>query len=151
MAQDAPTESQVPSLSPSRKQGVLLELAKKRLASVDAKSDGKDDGDEALREEALKYIQKECLNLPDVEFLKLLSKIEAVLKRKDVEIGLIRNESKSALSEISDELSLLPVSNFDPNVPNPEAVADYLANRMFIRDGSDEFLSKLKKNPKCAA
>lgn len=118
---------------------------------MDAKSDGKDDGDEALRQEALKYIQKECLNLPDFEFLKLLSKIETVLKRRDVEMGLIRDESKSALSEISDELSLLPVSNFDPNVQNPEAVADYLANSMFIRDGSDAFLSKLKKNPKCAA
>ncbi len=128
-----------------------MELAKKRLAAVDAKADGKSDGDEALREEALKYIQKECLNLPDAEFLKLLSKIETVLKRKDAEMGLVRNESKTALKEISDELSLLPVSNFDTDVANPEAVAEYLADCMFIRDGSDAFLDKLKKNPKCAA
>lgn len=128
-----------------------MELAKKRLAAVDVKSDGKTDGDEALREEALKYIRKECLSLPDAEFLKLLSKIEAVLKRKDSEMGLVRNESKNALKEISDELSLLPVSNFETGVANPDAVADYLADCMFIRDGADAFLDKLKKNPKCAA
>ncbi|MFB0964331.1 MAG: hypothetical protein QMC36_01280, partial [Patescibacteria group bacterium] len=41
--------------------------------------------------------------------------------------------------------------NFDPNVPNPEAVADYVAESMFIRDGSDAFIDNLKKNPECAA
>ena len=85
MAQDVPSE-QIPSDSPSRKQGVLLEMARKRLAAVDVRADGKDDGDEALRQEALKYIQKECLSLPDSEFIRLLSKIEGALRRKDAEI-----------------------------------------------------------------
>lgn len=150
MTQDAPSESQVPSPSPSRKQGVLLELAKKRLASVDAKSDGKDDGDEELRQEALKFIDKECLSLPDEEFMKLLLKIENVLKRKDTEIGTVRNESKTALKEISDELSLLPVSNFDPNVKNPAEVAEYLRTAMFTIDARNAFMDKVDANPECS-
>lgn len=146
--------SREPSIESQRSSPVgpgasLLERARERLASVDAKSDGKDDGDEELRQEALKFIAKECLNLPDGEFMKLLSKIENALKRKDAEAGMIRDESKSALKEISDELSLLPLSNFEIGVANPRNVAEYLSNAVSTMDKMERFERALRKNPEC--
>lgn len=101
MTQDRRPDSLIGKDSPNQRSGSLLELAKKRLASVDARSDGNEDGDETLRQEALKYISKECLSLPDAEFLKLLSKIEEVLRKKGADIGNVRSESQEALKEIS--------------------------------------------------
>lgn len=150
MSSEPSADKQRQSPAPSESGPSLFELAKKRLAAVDAKSDGKNDGDEALRQEALTFIQKECLSLPDAEFMKLLSKIEAALKRKDVEIGTIQTESQKALKEISDELSLLPLSNFDPRVENPEKVADYLRTAMITIDGRNSFMDQLDSNPECA-
>lgn len=150
MAPEPSADKQRSSPSPNETGESLFEQAKKRLAAVDAKSDGKADGDEELRQEALRFIQKECLSLPDAEFMKLLSKIEAALKRKDAEIGTIQNESQNALKEISNELSLLPLSNFDPRVKNPEEVAEYLRTATFTIDGSNAFMDLLEANSECA-
>lgn len=148
MAKDSPSEK-IQNESPTGKQGTLLELAKKRLAAVDVRTDGKDDGDEELRQEALKYIQKECLGLPDFEFMKLLTKIEDALKRKDAEMSSVRTESQTALKEVSRELALLPFSNFDPQVKNPKEVAEYLAKSVSTTDKMNEFWTALRKNSEC--
>lgn len=95
-------------------QSAHFELAKARISAIDAKSDGSTSGDEELREEALKFIRKECLSLPDREFMALLSKIEDALRRRDAEISNVLDESQAALQEVSQELSILPYSNFEP-------------------------------------
>ena len=150
MASETTAENKSTPLAPEHSGSQTYERAKKRLAAVDAKSDGSPDGDEELRQEALRFIEKECLSLPDDEFMRLLEKIEAVLKRKDAEIGSVIVESKSALREISEELSLKPLANFDPNVSNPSRIADYVANAMLTVERTKAFTEMVESNADCA-
>lgn len=81
--------------------------------------------------------------------MALLSKIEDALRRKDAEISTVRERSQVALKEISEELSLLPLSNFDTGVANPRSVAEYLSNAVSTTDKMDGFEKALRRNPEC--
>lgn len=80
------------------------------LGKVDVKSDGVEEGDARYRNEALKFIDKECLRLPDPVFKRLVEQIVEVLKRKDVEIGSVVKESKDALDALRSDAKAVPDS-----------------------------------------
>lgn len=104
---NTPNEALSTSTHSARKDAEVISAAKEKLRSAsaeingtDVKSDGIEEGDAEYRAEALKFIDKECLRLPDAEFKRLVEQIVEVLKRKDVEIGSVVTESKAALDRL---------------------------------------------------
>lgn len=151
MASETTAEKPSTTPTPDKPGSDTYARAKERLAAVDAKSDGSTEGDEQLRQAALAFIGKECLSLPDDEFMKLLTKIEEALKRKDAEVGSLLNQSRAALREISDELALKPLSNFDPNAGNPAQIAEYLQKATLTADRMKTFVANVESNADCAS
>lgn len=77
------TVSQTPQAQKDLRERLLSE-ARRRMASVDVGDDRKaDDQERKIKEEALKYIQTECLGLPEDRFSKLLDAIVLRMKQKE--------------------------------------------------------------------
>jgi len=79
----------------------LLRKAKEKLSKVDVGSDGKENShDGQYRTEALKFIEKDCLGMPNDRFGALIEKIADILKRKDLEKQTLVVEFSKARAEI---------------------------------------------------
>ena len=105
-SQKSPEKQNPQTSGDSLAKAELLKKAQEKFAKADVGGDGKDDSkDSEYRKLALSFVQKECLNLPDDRFQKLVEKITEVLKRKNLEKSGLETEFKHVREEISKEVS----------------------------------------------
>lgn len=93
-----------------KRQELLRDQAQKKFLTIDVGDDGKSNGkDHEYRQEALNFITKECLGLPNERFKELVEKIAEILKRKDVEKEKLSAEFARARAEIMKEARNAPL------------------------------------------
>lgn len=86
-----------------------MKKAQEKLAKTDVGSNGKEDFQDGLyRSEAIIFIQKDCINLPDDRLHLLVEKITEILKRRDIEKKGLFQEFTKARSEIMNEMKRTP-------------------------------------------